>query len=77
MLRNHGKNPKLGNRISEMGHNWRLSELTALMALQQTRKAKALYAERQKIAAYYDEALKGFTQARPLSPRTRQVPANR
>lgn len=66
ILRNHGKNPKLGNRISKLGHNWRLSELTALMALQQTRKAKPLYADRQKTAAYYDRELASFTQVRPL-----------
>ncbi|MEK7233402.1 MAG: DegT/DnrJ/EryC1/StrS family aminotransferase [Elusimicrobiota bacterium] len=66
MLRNHGKNPKLGNRISELGHNWRLSEMTALMALQQTRKAKALYAERRKTAACYDREFASFTQVRPL-----------
>lgn len=59
MLRNHGKNPKLGNRISEMGHNWRMSELTALVALQQTRKAGKLFADRKRIAAFYDKALAG------------------
>ena len=59
MLRNHGKNPKLGNRITELGHNWRMSELTALMALQQTRKADKLFAERKRTAAFYDKELAG------------------
>lgn len=66
MLRNHGKNPKLGNRISELGHNWRLSEVTALMALQQTRKAKALFADRKATAAYYDRELSNLAEATPL-----------
>lgn len=59
MLRNHGKNPKLGNRITELGHNWRMSELTALLALQQTRKAEKLFADRKREAAFYDKALAG------------------
>ena len=67
MLRNHGKNPMLGNRITEVGHNWRMSELTALLALQQTRKAKALFASRSEAAAYYDRELKNVKGATPLA----------
>ena len=66
MLRNHGKNPTLGNRISELGHNWRMSEMTALLALQQTRKAKTLFAQRKAAAEYYDEALRDIEGAKPL-----------
>lgn len=67
MLRNHGKNPSLGNRISELGHNWRLSELTALLGLQQTRKAKQLFADRKTTAAFYDRELAGLRDVRPLA----------
>ncbi|MCX5788596.1 MAG: DegT/DnrJ/EryC1/StrS family aminotransferase [Elusimicrobia bacterium] len=67
MLRNHGKNPKLGNRITELGHNWRMSEITALLALQQTRKAKELFADRKATAAYYDRELSGLAGAKPLA----------
>lgn len=66
MLRNHGKNPKLGNRISEVGHNWRMSELTALVALQQTRKADRLFADRKRAAQYYDANLAGVPGLEPL-----------
>jgi dTDP-4-amino-4,6-dideoxygalactose transaminase len=66
MLRNHGKNPKLGNRISELGHNWRMSEMTALMALQQTRKAKVLFDDRKQLGAYYDKELSNLDGATPL-----------
>lgn len=66
ILRNHGKNPKLGNRITEPGHNWRMSEFTALLALQQTRKAPKLFAERKAAAAFYDKALQGLRGGRPL-----------
>ncbi len=66
MLRNHGKNPKMDNRISELGHNWRMSELTALLALQQTRKAKELFVQRKAAAAFYDRELTDLKGARIL-----------
>lgn len=66
MLRNHGKNPKLKNRISELGHNWRMNEVTALMALQQTRKAPALFASRKTAAKFYDEKLKSLKRVKSL-----------
>ena len=65
MLRNQGKNPQLGNRISDPGHNFRMSEITGVVAVQQTRKAEALYAERRSIARYYDDALGGVAGLSP------------
>lgn len=67
ILRNHGKNPALQNHMSHVGHNWRMSEVTALIALQQTRKAPALFASRKKAAAFYDRALEGLRGATPLA----------
>ena len=67
ILRNHGKNPTLKNRISHLGHNWRLSELTALIALQQTKKADKLFASRKDSAKFYDENLKDLVGATPLA----------
>lgn len=67
ILRNHGKNPELKNRISHLGHNWRLSELTALLALQQTRKAGELFASRKASAKFYDDNLKDLKGAAPLA----------
>ncbi len=61
ILRNQGKNPELGNRISEPGHNFRMSEITGVLAVQQTGKAEAVYAERRGIARYYDDALEGVS----------------
>jgi len=58
MIRNHGKNPELGNRMSEIGQNQRISELTALVGVQQMKKAPILIAERRRVARFYDERLK-------------------
>lgn len=60
MIRNQGKNPSMGNRISEMGHNFRMNEMTALTGVAQMRSAEAIYAERREIARFYDTALAGI-----------------
>ncbi len=67
MIRNQGKNPTMGNHISEMGHNFRISEITAVMGVQQMRKAADLLGDRRRIASFYDEALKGFEGVRPMT----------
>lgn len=66
MIRNHGKNPALDNRMSEIGHNFRLSELTALLGVQQTRTLEEKLAERREIAAFYDEHLADVPGIEPL-----------
>ena len=58
MIRNHGKNPGLSNRMSEIGHNQRISELTALVGVQQMKKALILIEDRRRAARFYDERLK-------------------
>ena len=67
MIRNHGKNPDMGNRMSEVGHNQRLSELTALLGVQQMQEAAAAVEERQRLARLYDEALRGVEGVQPLT----------
>jgi len=66
MIRNHGKNPDLSNRMSEIGHNYRVSEFTAMLGVQQMNKAPSVIKERQRIARFYDEALKEVHGVRPL-----------
>lgn len=56
-VRNQGKDPELGNHISEVGLNYRVSELTALVGVQQMLNAEAVIADRQRAAAHYDQAL--------------------
>lgn len=67
MLRNHGKNPDVGNRMTELGNNWRLSEFTALLGVEQMRRADAILAERNRVARYYDARLKGVKGAHPVT----------
>ena len=68
MIRNQGKNPDMGNRISELGHNFRMSEFTALVGVQQMRKADSILAERRRIAEYYERALVDVEGVRPIQP---------
>ena len=56
-IRNHGKDPALGNRMSLPAHNYRLSEFTAVVGVQQMAKAPALIEERRRVAAFYDETI--------------------
>ena len=66
MLRNQGKNPALNGAISEVGHNFRLSEITALIGVRQMEKAPVVLAERQRVARFYDEALQELRGVTPL-----------
>ena len=66
-LRNHGKDPELSNHISVVGNNWRMSEITAVVGVQQMRRATEIVAERQAIAQYYDHALKDMNGIVPIA----------
>lgn len=59
-LRDHGKKDEKYNIHTEFGYNWRFSEIHAVLGLQQMKIAKKIIKERQKIARYYDQALKGI-----------------
>ncbi|MBI3698694.1 MAG: DegT/DnrJ/EryC1/StrS family aminotransferase [Acidobacteria bacterium] len=67
VIRNHGKDPALGNRSSQLGHNYRLSEITALLGVQQMQKAPSIVDERRRIAAFYDSRLPGLPRLRPVA----------
>jgi len=71
MIRNQGKNPELGNRISEFGHNYRISEITAVLGVQQLKKVDKIIAERRKIAKWYDELFVDVENVAPLA-----IPSN-
>nr|WP_315463269.1 DegT/DnrJ/EryC1/StrS family aminotransferase [uncultured Rhodoferax sp.] len=66
ILRNHGKNPALRNKMSEPGNNYRISELTAAFGVWQMEKAAVWIAQRQKIAAFYDLNLAGVAGVHAL-----------
>lgn len=59
ILREHGKADHSFNVHTEFGYNWRFSELHAVLALQQMRKADWILADRRRIARTYDERLHG------------------
>ena len=67
ILRNHGKNPELNGRMSELGQNLRMSELTALLGVRQLDRAAELIAERRNAAAFYDAQLTGLIGLRPFT----------
>jgi dTDP-4-amino-4,6-dideoxygalactose transaminase len=58
ILRDHGKQNPLLNIHTELGSNWRLSEIQGLLGVQQVKKAKSIVSERIKIALMYDKILK-------------------
>ena len=68
MLRNQGKNPTMGGKISEFGHNWRISELTAALGVQQMKRAPTILADRGRIAAFYNDALQEIQGVRAVRP---------
>ena len=56
-------NQNLRNNLnihSEIGDNWRFSELHAILGLQQMKRAKSILEERRKIASQYDKLLRGL-----------------
>lgn len=57
VLREHGKADHGFNVHTEIGDNWRFSELHALLGLQQMRKADHILYERRRLAKIYDALL--------------------
>ena len=66
ILRDHGKQNPLLNVHTELGSNWRLSEIQGLLGVQQVKKAKNIISERIKIASIYDKVLKNTPNIRLL-----------
>ncbi len=52
--------------MSEYGYNYRMSEITALLGVQQVRKASEVIRERRRIAEFYDKHLQDTPGLRPL-----------
>ena len=60
ILREHGKTDHAINIHSELGYNWRFSELHALLGIQQMHKVESILNERRKQATLYDKLLKNI-----------------
>ena len=70
-LRDHGRADYDPTIHLEIGYNWRFSELHAVLGIQQMKKAKAILAERRKLAHMYDQKLEGVKRIRRL-----EIPPN-
>jgi len=57
VFRDQGKAGFLGNIHTEMGYNWRMSEVHAAIGLSQFARLEAFVADRRKIARFYDGKL--------------------
>jgi dTDP-4-amino-4,6-dideoxygalactose transaminase len=57
VFREHGKKDHNFNIHTELGYNWRFSELHALLGLQQMKIVNDIISKRQQIARFYDEKL--------------------
>lgn len=66
VLREHGKADHGFNVHTEIGDNWRYSEIHAVLGIQQMKKADYLIGERRRIASIYDRLLDGVEEIRPL-----------
>lgn len=66
IYRDQGKASFLVNAHTRMGYNWRMSEPHAVIGLRHLERLPEMIADRQRIAALYDEALAGFTELKPL-----------
>jgi len=58
MLRDHGKPDHRFNEHTEFGYNWRLTELHAIVGLEQLKKIDWILRERRRVAKQYDEILR-------------------
>jgi perosamine synthetase len=65
--RDQGKASFLQNAHTRMGYNWRMSEPHAIIGLRHLVRLDAMVADRQRVAALYDEGLRGRRGLRPLA----------
>lgn len=66
-LRDHGRTADDPNVHTDIGYNWRFSELHAVLGIMQMKKADAILARRRNLARRYDEKLKGVKGIRKLA----------
>lgn len=66
IFRNQGMSWDAGNVNIEMGYNWRMSELHAIVGLRQLGLLDKFIKKRQKIASLYDDGLEKVSGLEPL-----------
>jgi len=60
IFRDQGKAGFLGNIHTEMGYNWRMSEIHAAIGLSQFARLEEFIADRRRAASIYDKELRGI-----------------
>jgi len=66
VFRDQGKAGFLSNLHTEMGYNWRMSEIHAAIGLSQFARLEEFIADRRRIAQIYDEELVKISVAIPM-----------
>jgi dTDP-4-amino-4,6-dideoxygalactose transaminase len=66
VLRDQGKATFGSNFHTEMGYNWRLPELAAVLGTYQLRRVNDFIATRRRIAKQYDSELEGLDWLQPM-----------
>jgi dTDP-4-amino-4,6-dideoxygalactose transaminase len=67
VFRDQGKGSFTSNLHTEMGYNWRMSEIHAAVGLSQLARLEEFIADRRRVARVYDE---GFAGSEALTPLT-------
>jgi len=66
-LRNYGRGGDFGSSTIVMdGNNWRMTEFTAALGVEQMKKINKMLEERKKVAKMYDEKFKDVKNAQPI-----------
>lgn len=68
IYRDQGKASFTENIHNRLGYNWRMSEPHAIIGLRHFERLPAMIASRQRIAAIFDEGLKGWDALAPVAP---------
>jgi dTDP-4-amino-4,6-dideoxygalactose transaminase len=71
VFRDQGKAGFLGNIHTEMGYNWRMSEIHAAIGLSQFNRLEEFITDRRNVAALYDNAIKKIPTLFPI-----EIPKN-
>jgi len=71
VFRDQGKAGFYGNVHTELGYNWRMSEVHAAIGLSQFARLEEFIADRRRVAKIYDEELKKIKGVTPI-----KIPSN-
>ena len=71
VFRDQGKAGFFGNVHTELGYNWRMSEVHAIIGLSQFLRLDEFISGRQKVAEIYDDGLKSINKINPIG-----IPSN-